>query len=62
MLILRIIAILSVIAIAGGFLVFVMTGQRRYLAFFWSLLKYSVIVALILFALMGVERLLVVPL
>ena len=62
MLILRIIAILSVIAIAGGFLVFVMTGQRRYLAFSWSLLKYSVIVALILFALMGAERLLVVPL
>lgn len=62
MLILRIIAILSVIAIAGGFLAFVMTGQRRYLAFSWNLLKYSVIVALILFALMGAERLLVVPL
>lgn len=62
MLILRLIAILAVIAIAGGFLAFVLTGDRRYLEFSWKLLKYSVIVGLIIFVLLAMERLLIVPL
>lgn len=62
MLVLRIIAILAVIAIAGGFFVFVLTGDRRYLSFSWRVLRYSVIVGLILFLLLAVERLIVIPL
>ena len=61
MLILRLIAVLTLIAVAGGFLAFVLTGQRRYLMFSWRLLKYAVIVGLILFVLLGMERLLVLP-
>lgn len=61
MLILRLLAILSVIAVAGGFVVFVLTGQRRYLTFSWTVLKYSIIVGLVLFALLAFERLLVAP-
>lgn len=61
MLLLRIVAILAVIAIAGGFAAFVFTGDRRYLAFSWRVLRYSVVVGLIVFALLALERLLVVP-
>ena len=61
MLILRVIAILTVIAVAGGFLAYVLTGHRRYLTFSWTLLKYAVIVGLTLFVMLGMERLLVVP-
>jgi hypothetical protein len=62
MLVLRIVAILAVIAIAMGFLAFLVTGDRRYLGFSWKVLRYSVIVGLILFVLLALERLLVVPL
>jgi hypothetical protein len=62
MLILRIVAILAVISIAGGFAAFVFTGDRRYLVFSWKVLRYSVIVGLIMFALLAAERLLIVPL
>ena len=61
MLVLRIIAILAVIAIAGGFFTFVLTGDRRYLGFSWKVLRYSVIVGLIMFALLAMERLIVIP-
>lgn len=61
MLIARLLAILAVIAIAGGFLAYVFTGDRRYLAFSWKLLRYGVIVGLVLFGLLAAERLLVVP-
>jgi len=60
-LILRFLAILSVITIAGGFVAFLLTGQRRYLSLSWAVLKYSVIVGLILFALFAFERVLVAP-
>lgn len=61
MLILRLIAILAVISIAGGFLAFVVSGDRRYLDFSWKVLRYSVIAGLIMFALLAAERLLIVP-
>jgi hypothetical protein len=61
MLILRLLAILAVIAIGGGFVAFVLTGERRYLSFSWTVLRYSLIVGLILFALMAMERLIVLP-
>jgi hypothetical protein len=62
MLVLRIVAILAVIAIALGFVAFLVSGDRRYLRFSWMVLRYSVIVGLILFVLLGLERLLVAPL
>lgn len=61
MLMLRLLAILSVIAIGGGFFAFVLTGERRYLSFSWKVLRYSLIVGLVLFALLAMERLLVLP-
>lgn len=56
MFVLRIVAILTLIAIAGGFAAFVLTRDRRYLSFSWRTLKYSIVFALIVFAFLIVER------
>jgi hypothetical protein len=58
MLILRILAVLAVIAIGGSILIHLFTGDRRYLDLAWRIFKYSAIVALILFGLLIAERLL----
>lgn len=62
MLVLRLLAILAVIAIAGGFVAFLFSGNRRYLAFSWKVFRYSLAIGLLLFVLLAAERLLVVPL
>lgn len=61
MLILRLAALLAVCAIAGGFVTYLLTGNRRYLSFSWLVLKYGIILGLLAFALLAAERLLVVP-
>lgn len=58
---LRVLAIVLVIAIGTGFIAYVVTGQRRYLDFSWRLFRYGVLFALIVFALMFLERVAVLP-
>jgi hypothetical protein len=57
---LRIVGILAAIAIGAGIVIFLFTGQKRYLAFSWRIAKYALIFALVLFALLAFERLLVI--
>lgn len=57
MLALRILAILVVLAILAGSILYVVTRDRRYLRFAYQLLKYGVIFALFLFGLLMLERL-----
>lgn len=57
MVVLRILAVIAVIAIGGSILLYLFTGDRRYLALAWRLLKYAAILALILFGLLIAERL-----
>ncbi|MCE1181782.1 MAG: hypothetical protein LWW81_05665 [Rhodocyclales bacterium] len=59
---LRLLAVILVIAVGLGFLAYVVTGQRAYLALSWRLLRYGVYFALLVFALMFVERLAIIPL
>ena len=59
---LRLLAVLTVIAVAGGVLAFLLTRQQKYLFFAWRLFRYSLIVALLVFALMILERVAVIPL
>jgi hypothetical protein len=59
MLLLRIVGILTAIAIGAGILAYLLTGQRRYLSLAWRLAKYGLIFALALFALLAFERLVV---
>ncbi len=58
---LRLLAVLTAIAVAGGVLVFLLTRNRAYLLFAWRLFRYSLVIALLVFALLIVERVAVIP-
>lgn len=62
MLILRLLAVLVVILVAGGVLAYLLTGDKKYVLFSWRLFRYALIVALLIFALMILERVAVIPL
>jgi hypothetical protein len=59
MLLLRIVGILAVIAIGVGILAYLFSGDRRYLGLSWRVAKYALIFVLALFALLVLERLIV---
>ncbi|HSG22884.1 MAG TPA: hypothetical protein VLA64_08000 [Azonexus sp.] len=59
---LRLLAVILVVAIGAGLLIYTITGQRRYLAFSGRLFKYGIVFALIVFALMIIERVAIIPL
>jgi hypothetical protein len=54
---LRLVGILAVIAVGVGIVLFMLTGDRKFLRFSLRLLKWAVIFALLLFALIALERL-----
>ena len=58
---LRLLAVILVIAVGVGILLYVFTGNRAYLTFSWRLLRYGLIFTLLVFALMFVERLAIIP-
>ncbi len=58
---LRLLAVLVVVAVGVGIGVYAFTGDRRYLAFAWRLFRYALVFALIVFALLFVERLAIIP-
>ena len=58
---LRLLAVILVIAIGAGLLVYVITGKRDYLLLSWRLFRYGIVFALIVFALMIIERVAVIP-
>lgn len=58
---LRLLAVILIIAIGACLMVYALTGQRAYLALGWRLFRYGVVFALLIFALMFVERLAVIP-
>lgn len=62
MLILRLLAVIVIFAVAGGVLAYLLTREVRYLRFSWRVFRYSLIVALLVFALLILERVLVIPL
>lgn len=58
---LRLLAVITVVAIGAGVLVYAITGKRSYLAFSWRMFQYGIIFALIVFALMIIERVAIIP-
>lgn len=60
MLLLRIVGILAAIAIGAGIVAYLFTCDRKYLGFSWRVAKYALIFALVLFALLAFERLIVI--
>lgn len=59
MLVLRILGLLAVAAMIAGTLLYIVTGDRKFLRFTLRLLKYAVILALAIFGLLILERLIV---
>lgn len=58
---LRLLAVLTLITVAGGVVAFLLTQNKMYLSFAGQLFRYSLMVALLVFALLIIERVLVIP-
>ena len=58
---LRLLAVILVVAIGAGLPMYVISGNRGYLLLSWRLLRYGIVFALIIFALMIIERIAVIP-
>ena len=62
MLILPLLAVVVLLVVAGGVVAYLLTRNAKYLHFSWRIFRYSLIVALLVFALMVLERVVVIPL
>ncbi len=60
MLILRIVGVLTVIAIGAGVVAYLFSGDKRYLRLSARIAKYALMFALVVLALMFLERIIVV--
>lgn len=58
---LRLLAVLTALTVAGSAVIYFLTGDRRYMHLAWRLFRYAVIVALLVFAAMILERVAVIP-
>ena len=59
MLLLRIVGALVVITIGAGIVAYLFSGEKRYLHLVWRVTKYALIFALVVLALMFLERVVV---
>ncbi|WP_263768907.1 hypothetical protein [Propionivibrio soli] len=59
--VLRLLGVLVAIAVGSGVALFFVTRDVRYLRFTWRLFRYAVIVALVVFGLLILERVAVIP-
>lgn len=58
---LRLLGILTVIVVGAGVVSYLLSGNPLYLRFSWRLFRYALIVALLVFALLILERVAVIP-
>ena len=59
---LRLLAVLAFVFVGGGVAAYMLTEDRKYLDFSWRLFRYFLIVALLFFALLILERVAIIPL
>lgn len=59
MLLLRIVAVLTGIGICGAVFLFFLNRDRRFLMFAWRLFRWALVLALVFFGLLILERVLV---
>lgn len=62
MFLLRLLAVIVLITVGSGVAAYLFTGRRRYLDLAWRVFRYALIVALLVFALLALERIAVIPL
>ena len=60
--VLRLLGVLTAIAVASGVLAFLLTRDAKYLHFAWRLFRYAIFVALLIFGLLILERVAIIPL
>lgn len=58
---LRLLAVLTLLAVIVGVAAYLLTRNRWYLQFSYRLFRYAVVVALLVFALLILERVAVIP-
>jgi hypothetical protein len=58
---LRLLAVILVVAIGGTLVAYMLTGNRSYLALAWRLFRYGIVFALLVFGLLIIERVAVIP-
>ena len=58
---LRLLAVILVVAIGAMLVAFMLTGNRNYLALAWRLFRYGIVFALLVFGLLIIERVAVIP-
>jgi hypothetical protein len=58
---LRLLGVLAALSVAGGVGAYLLTRDPKYLQFSWRVFRYAVIVALLVFALLILERVAVIP-
>ena len=58
---LRLLAVLTLLVVMVGVVAYLLTRNFWYLQFAWRLFRYAVIVALLVFALLILERFAVIP-
>jgi hypothetical protein len=58
---LRLLAVILVVAIGASLVAYMVTGNRSYLALSWRLFRYGIIFALLVFGLLIIERVAVIP-
>ena len=59
---LRLLGVLVLVAVIGGVVATLFTKNPAYFRFSWRIFRYALIVALLVFALMILERVAVIPL
>jgi hypothetical protein len=59
--VLRLLAVIVVVTVVGGVIAFLFTRNQKYLHFSWRVFRYALMVALLVFALMILERVAVIP-
>lgn len=59
MFLLRVVGLLAVVVIGAGIIAYLFTRDRRYLSLSWRVAKWTLIFVLALFALLALERLIV---
>ncbi|MDR2112365.1 MAG: hypothetical protein LBQ62_04585 [Candidatus Accumulibacter sp.] len=61
MLLLRLLGILTLLLVGGGVAAYLLTGNPKYVRFSWRAFRYAVMLALLVFALLILERVAVIP-
>lgn len=62
MLAIRLIAVLTILLVVAGVGAYFVTGNRRYLRFAWTVFVIAALLAMLVFALLALERLAIIPL